>query len=167
MLNPSGFCGTSSVSKSDFAFTVAASRSSATTEIRSNVACTSSLGLMRKNSMVKFISCWARPRWLVATSGSRGWNERRRVRVYGIFALRATTDLGEAIASARGPPLTAHEERQFEDGEHKTRPLEVCFHRGRPFYFSTFSAADPGGTNRSIRSCIATLQVLVTLLGVI
>jgi len=55
----------------------------------------------------------------------RGRIERRRVRVYGIFALRATTDLGEAIASARGPPLAAHEERQFEDGEHKTRPIET------------------------------------------
>ncbi len=37
MRNPSGFCGMSSVSKSDFAFTVAASRLSAPIEIRSNV----------------------------------------------------------------------------------------------------------------------------------
>src|SRR5262245_46153376 len=54
MRNPSGFCGRSSVSKSDFAFTFAASRLSAPTGIRSNVACASSLGLVRKNSMVKF-----------------------------------------------------------------------------------------------------------------
>jgi hypothetical protein len=47
MRNPSGFCGMSSVSKSDFAFTVAVSISSATIEIRSNVACASSLGLER------------------------------------------------------------------------------------------------------------------------
>src|SRR5262249_47525440 len=51
---PSGLCGRSSVWKSDIAFTFAASRLSATTEIRSNVACASSLGLVRKNSMVKF-----------------------------------------------------------------------------------------------------------------
>src|SRR3984893_19131719 len=56
MRNPSGFCGMSSVSKSDFAFTVAALRLSATIEIRSNVACASSLGLVRKNSMVKCIT---------------------------------------------------------------------------------------------------------------
>ena len=53
MRNPSGFCGMSSVSKSDFAFTVAASRLSATIEIRSSVACALSLGLVRKNSTVK------------------------------------------------------------------------------------------------------------------
>src|ERR1700730_6586589 len=35
MRNPSGFCGMSTVSKSNFAFTVAASRLSATTKIRS------------------------------------------------------------------------------------------------------------------------------------
>jgi hypothetical protein len=56
MHNPSGFCGMSSVSKSDLAFTIAASRLSATIEMRSKVACASSLGLVRKNSMVKFIT---------------------------------------------------------------------------------------------------------------
>lgn len=42
-----------------------------------------------------------------------------------LFALRATTELGESIAQALGQPLAAHEERQFEDGEHKTRPLDT------------------------------------------
>jgi ribose-phosphate pyrophosphokinase len=42
-----------------------------------------------------------------------------------LFALRATAELGEAIARALGWPLAAHEERQFEDGEHKTRPLDT------------------------------------------
>ena len=31
---------------------------------------------------------------------------------------------GESIGTALGSPLSAHEERDFEDGEHKTRPLE-------------------------------------------
>jgi hypothetical protein len=44
MRNPSGFWGISSMSKSDFAFTVAAARLSTPIEIRSNVACASSLG---------------------------------------------------------------------------------------------------------------------------
>ncbi len=48
--------------------------------------------------------------------------ESARLRLY---ALRATTELGEAIASALGSPLAAHEKRQFDDGEHKTRPLEA------------------------------------------
>jgi len=41
-----------------------------------------------------------------------------------LFALQATAELGEAVARALGQPLAKHEERQFEDGEHKTRPLD-------------------------------------------
>jgi len=41
-----------------------------------------------------------------------------------IFALQASTHLGEKIAQALGTPLARHEERDFEDGEHKTRPLD-------------------------------------------
>jgi ribose-phosphate pyrophosphokinase len=40
-----------------------------------------------------------------------------------LFALRATDGLGREIAEALGQPLAAHEERDFEDGEHKARPL--------------------------------------------
>src|ERR1700720_747065 len=71
MRNPSGFCGMPSVSKSDFAFTVAASRLSANIEMRSNVACASSLGLVRKNSMVKFITRLLTAFWQVYR-GKRG-----------------------------------------------------------------------------------------------
>src|SRR5258706_11660685 len=41
-----------------------------------------------------------------------------------LFALQATAELGNGIAEALGQPLAAHEERDFEDGEHKARPLE-------------------------------------------
>jgi len=41
-----------------------------------------------------------------------------------LFALGATAELGAAIAQALGRPLAAHEERAFEDGEHKARPLD-------------------------------------------
>jgi ribose-phosphate pyrophosphokinase len=47
--------------------------------------------------------------------------ERSRLR---LFALKASAELGHAIAEALGQPLAAHEEREFEDGEHKTRPLD-------------------------------------------
>ncbi len=40
-----------------------------------------------------------------------------------LFALRGSGELGSAVAAALGQPLTAHEEREFEDGEHKARPL--------------------------------------------
>lgn len=41
-----------------------------------------------------------------------------------LFALRGSESLGAKIAHHLGIPLAAHEEREFEDGEHKARPLE-------------------------------------------
>ena len=40
-----------------------------------------------------------------------------------LFALNGTDDLGRGISNLLGHPLSAHEERDFEDGEHKARPL--------------------------------------------
>jgi len=42
-----------------------------------------------------------------------------------LFALKASTELGAGISTALGEPLAAHEEREFEDGEHKARPLDA------------------------------------------
>jgi ribose-phosphate pyrophosphokinase len=42
-----------------------------------------------------------------------------------LFALHASAKLGAAVAAALDRPLAAHEEREFEDGEHKARPLEA------------------------------------------
>lgn len=42
-----------------------------------------------------------------------------------IFALKASDNLGKAIALLSGEPLASHEEREFEDGEHKARPLDA------------------------------------------
>lgn len=41
-----------------------------------------------------------------------------------LFALEASAGLGREVAAALGQPLARHEERGFEDGEHKARPLE-------------------------------------------
>jgi len=41
-----------------------------------------------------------------------------------LFALGDTAELGAEVAAALGQPLAPHEEREFEDGEHKARPLE-------------------------------------------
>ena len=43
---------------------------------------------------------------------------------FRLFALGATAGLGRAISDALGQPLARHEERDFEDGEHKVRPLD-------------------------------------------
>jgi hypothetical protein len=48
------------------------------------------------------------------------------------FALDATKSFGERVADNMGVSLSPHEEREFEDGEHKGRPL-VCV-RGSDAY---------------------------------
>jgi ribose-phosphate pyrophosphokinase len=53
------------------------------------------------------------------TSGPGGSGRLR------LFALHGTETLGETIAHVLGCGLAALEERSFEDGEHKTRPLET------------------------------------------
>ncbi|MGE5160995.1 MAG: ribose-phosphate diphosphokinase [Betaproteobacteria bacterium] len=40
-----------------------------------------------------------------------------------LFALDATRDFGARVADALGAPLAPHEERTFEDAEHKIRPV--------------------------------------------
>lgn len=42
-----------------------------------------------------------------------------------LFSLNAGAEFAQLVASALGQPLAAHEERVFEDGEHKLRPLEA------------------------------------------
>jgi len=42
-----------------------------------------------------------------------------------LFALNGTRGLGERIAASIGCELAPHEERSFEDGEHKSRPLDM------------------------------------------
>ena len=49
-----------------------------------------------------------------------------------LFALEATADLGKAVATCLDCKLSAHEERSFEDGEHKVRPLDTV--RGASVY---------------------------------
>jgi ribose-phosphate pyrophosphokinase len=49
-----------------------------------------------------------------------------------LFALNASRAFGERLAERLGVALGAHEERDFEDGEHKARPLENV--RGRDVF---------------------------------
>jgi ribose-phosphate pyrophosphokinase len=49
-----------------------------------------------------------------------------------LFALNASREFGERVAGALGVALGPHEEREFEDGEHKARPLESV--RGRDVF---------------------------------
>ena len=58
-----------------------------------------------------------------------------------LFALNATREFGERIASSLGIELGKHEEREFEDGEHKARALESV--RGHDVYVVQSLYSDP------------------------
>jgi ribose-phosphate pyrophosphokinase len=59
-----------------------------------------------------------------------------------LFALGSTRPLGERIARELGVVLSVHEEREFEDGEHKLRPLEEV--SGRDVYVIHSLYGEPG-----------------------
>jgi ribose-phosphate pyrophosphokinase len=59
-----------------------------------------------------------------------------------VFALEASRTLGGAIAAALKLPLAVHEEREFEDGEHKARPLDAV--TGNDVYVVQSLHGEPG-----------------------
>lgn len=68
-----------------------------------------------------------------------------------LFALGATREYGQQVAAELGSELAAHEERAFEDGEHKSRPLEGV--RGRDVYVlhSLYQDASEGVNDKLVR----------------
>lgn len=72
-----------------------------------------------------------------------------------LFALRAAGALGGRVADALGVPLQPHEERDFEDGEHKSRPLVSV--RGRDVYVM---GALHGGEGESVNDRLCRLLFL-------
>lgn len=63
------------------------------------------------------------------------------VESFRLFALSGAAVLGGAVAAALGRPLGALEERSFEDGEHKARPL-VSVRGCRVFVLQGLAAGD-------------------------
>ena len=59
-----------------------------------------------------------------------------------LFALDASKSFGAAVATALGRPLAPHIERDFEDGEHKARPLDGV--RGDDVYVIQSLHGEPG-----------------------
>jgi len=59
-----------------------------------------------------------------------------------LFALDDTRTFGEAVGRALGIALARHEERSFEDGEHKARPLESV--RGKDVFVVQSLYGEPG-----------------------
>lgn len=61
-----------------------------------------------------------------------------------LFSLKAADSLGEAVAQQLAIPLSPHEERDFEDGEHKTRPLVSV--RGHDVYLLHSLYSEPNAS---------------------
>lgn len=61
-----------------------------------------------------------------------------------LFALAESRSFGEKVGSALGVPLSKHEERHFEDGEHKTRALQNV--RGRDVFVIQSLYGEPGAS---------------------
>lgn len=61
-----------------------------------------------------------------------------------LFALNASHVFGDKVARQLGVPLSSHEEREFEDGEHKARPLESV--RGKDVYVLHSLYGEPGNS---------------------
>lgn len=68
-----------------------------------------------------------------------------------LFTLAGSTAFGQAVAAKLGVPLSQHEERGFEDGEHKARPLVNV--RGRDVFVihSLHSDADQSANDKLCR----------------
>lgn len=68
-----------------------------------------------------------------------------------IFALNSSLSFGERVAAFLSLHLGEHEEREFEDGEHKTRPLENV--RGRDVFViqSLFGDDEQGVNDKLVR----------------
>ncbi len=68
-----------------------------------------------------------------------------------LFALGASRPFGERVAQVLGVTLGAHEEREFEDGEHKARPLQSV--RGKDVYVihSLYGEAGQSANDKLIR----------------
>lgn len=68
-----------------------------------------------------------------------------------LFALDASRPFGERVAASLGQALASHEEREFEDGEHKARPLENV--RGKDVYVihSLYGEPDMSANDKLVR----------------
>ena len=73
-----------------------------------------------------------------------------------LFALDASRPYGERVAARLGLALSSHEAREFEDGEHKARPLENV--RGKDVYVIQSLHGEPGmSANDKLSGCCSSL----------
>jgi ribose-phosphate pyrophosphokinase len=68
-----------------------------------------------------------------------------------LFALHASRAFGENVAQRLGIILSEHEEREFEDGEHKSRPLVNIRNRDVFVIQSLYADAKESGNDKLLR----------------
>ena len=68
-----------------------------------------------------------------------------------LFALDATRSLGLRVAAALGLTLAAHEARDFEDGEHKLRPIHLVADRDVYVLQSLYADAEHSVNDKLVR----------------
>lgn len=68
-----------------------------------------------------------------------------------LFALEASRDFGERVSGHLGLSLSEHEERNFEDGEHKVRPLVNVRNRDVFVLHSLYGDATQSGNDKLCR----------------
>ncbi|HEX7970801.1 MAG TPA: ribose-phosphate pyrophosphokinase [Thiobacillus sp.] len=68
-----------------------------------------------------------------------------------LFALDTSHPFGDRVARQLGQPLAAHEEREFEDGEHKARPLESVRDRDVYVIQSLYGEPDHSASDKLVR----------------
>ena len=68
-----------------------------------------------------------------------------------LFAMDASRAFGEAVSRELGVPLAAHEEREFEDQEHKTRSLANVRDRDVFVIHSLYADATQSGNDKLCR----------------
>lgn len=68
-----------------------------------------------------------------------------------LFSLERGRDFAEQVASHLGIAMGQHEERHFEDGEHKIRPLQTVRHRDVYVVQSLYSDADDSLNDKLVR----------------
>lgn len=68
-----------------------------------------------------------------------------------LFALNASRDFGIRVGDHLGMPLGSHEEREFEDGEHKTRPASEVRNRDVYVIQSLYGDAGQSANDKLLR----------------
>lgn len=75
-----------------------------------------------------------------------------------LFALGSSHGWGAQVAARLGLALSAHEERQFEDGEHKARPLSDVRQRDVYLLSSLY-----GDNERSVNDKLVALLFFISM----